>query len=117
MTGEVVVDASVILKWVFPAAPDEADVEPALSLLSDIRAGGLTAVQPPHWLAEVGAVIVRRFPARATEVIGLLYGWTCPCWTASRCTSGPPGWRRIPGSICSILFITPSPCRGRAHRW
>jgi predicted nucleic acid-binding protein len=78
VTGEVVLDASVVLKWIFPAGADERDVEPALALLAALRQGSVTAVQPVHWLAEVAAVVARRFPARAREVIGLLYSMELP---------------------------------------
>jgi predicted nucleic acid-binding protein len=65
----VVVDASVIVKWVLT---DEEDAEPALSLLAQIKSGTLALLQPPHWLAEVAAVITRVRPQIADSVIELL---------------------------------------------
>ena len=78
MTTEVVVDASVILKWVFPSVAVEPDVEHAMELLAALRQGALMVVEPPHWLAEVAAVVSRRFPEQAGKVIGLLYGMEIP---------------------------------------
>ncbi len=54
-----VVDASVALKWFFCSRDDEADVQAALRLLRGVRDGQLSLLQPPHFLAEVGAVLVR----------------------------------------------------------
>ena len=65
----VVVDASVIVKWVLS---DEEDMEPALQLLAKIKDGTLTLLQPPHWLAEVAAVVTRLRPGMAEAVIELL---------------------------------------------
>ena len=76
MTGEVVVDASVVLKWVFPV--DEPDAAQAIALLTALRAGAVTIIQPVHWLAEAAAVVARRFPGRAGEVIGLLFAMELP---------------------------------------
>ncbi len=78
MTSEIVLAASVVLKWVFPPETNEADTERALGLLTALREGSVTVVQPAHWLAEVAGVVARRFPARAREVIGLLYGMEFP---------------------------------------
>lgn len=78
MTGEVVIDASVILKWAFRAPADEPDTGRALDVLSAVRDGAIQALQPPHWLAEVSAVVARRSPPHSAEVIGLLYGMDLP---------------------------------------
>jgi len=59
---KAVVDASVVVKWVFPASAAEEDTDRALSLLQGIRAGKITLLQPPHWLAEVAAVVTRLHP-------------------------------------------------------
>jgi len=61
----VVVDASVALKWFFRLRDDEADVDRALLMLSDIDAGHIRMMQPPHFLAEMGAVLAREKPAEA----------------------------------------------------
>jgi len=72
------VDASVALKWVFRARGGEADVEQALAALDHIRQGRFSVLQPPHWLAEVGAVVSRLEPRRASEVVGLLHAMEFP---------------------------------------
>jgi predicted nucleic acid-binding protein len=78
VTGEFVLDASVVLKWIFPSAADEPDAGRALDLLGALGEGTISAIEPPHWLAEVAAVVARRFPARAVEIAGLLYGMDLP---------------------------------------
>jgi predicted nucleic acid-binding protein len=60
-----VVDASVVLKWFLGSRPGEGEVEIALSLLRAVAAGALDMVQPPHFIAEVGAVLIRETPATA----------------------------------------------------
>lgn len=62
---KLVVDASVALKWFFRERDDEADVEPAL--LSALDAGRITMLQPPHFLAEMAAVLAREKPDTAHE--------------------------------------------------
>lgn len=63
----LVVDASVALKWFFRERDEEADVEPALALLQALDAGRVTMLQPPHFLAEVSAVLAREKPDTAHE--------------------------------------------------
>jgi len=50
----------------------------ALALLEHVREGRAAVLQPPHWLAEVGAVVSRLEPKRARELIGLLYALEFP---------------------------------------
>ncbi len=68
----VVIDASVIVKWFFPDPIREPDSDRALAVLEAIRAGTVAPLQPPHWLAEVAAVITRLEPRLAREAIDLL---------------------------------------------
>lgn len=68
-----VADASVAVKWAFPFRDDEADGEKALALLDGFRTGEVSLLEPPHWLAEVAAVISRQSPSTASEHIGALY--------------------------------------------
>jgi predicted nucleic acid-binding protein len=63
------VDASVALKWFLSEAPDEQDVRQALTLIQGIRSGQHTILQPPHWMAEVLGVLVRRAPNAASEAL------------------------------------------------
>lgn len=64
---KLVVDASVALKWFFRERGDEADLGPALALLRALDAGRITMLQPPHFLAEVAAVLAREKPDTAHE--------------------------------------------------
>jgi predicted nucleic acid-binding protein len=67
-----VLDASVIVKWFFPDPAREPDSDRALAVLEGIRAKALEPMQPPHWLAEVAAVISRLDRKRALQAIDLL---------------------------------------------
>lgn len=63
MRSVVVADASVIVKWLLPERDEERDTETALSLLAAYRDGAVALREPPHWLAEVTAVLTRLSPA------------------------------------------------------
>ncbi len=67
-----VIDASVIIKWIFPEKTEEEHLPQAISLLQIIKQNKVKVLQPPHWLAEVAAVIVRLQPKIAGETIELL---------------------------------------------
>ena len=67
-----VIDASVIVKWFFRDPVREPDSDRALAVLEEIRRGAIEPTQPPHWLAEVAAVITRLHPRLAEEAIDLL---------------------------------------------
>lgn len=68
----VVIDASVIVKWFLPDPSREPDSDRALAVLEGVRSGALEPEQPPHWLAEVAAVITRLEPKIAGKAIALL---------------------------------------------
>jgi predicted nucleic acid-binding protein len=68
----VVVDASVIVKWILPGAEREAQTGEALALLRAIQSDQVQVVQPPHWLVEVAAVLVRLRPEIAEPALDLL---------------------------------------------
>jgi len=68
----LVVDASVIVKWFFRNPATEEHAEHALFVLESVRAGTVEILQPPHWLAEVAAVIARLEPGVADEAIDVL---------------------------------------------
>jgi predicted nucleic acid-binding protein len=57
-----VVDASVAIKWFFQMADDEDDLEPALALLRANLDDRVLFYQPPHFIAEVAAVLARKKP-------------------------------------------------------
>ena len=62
---ELVVDASVALKWLFADGRDEVDAAAARRLLNGVRDGEFRLVAPPHFLAEVAAVLAREAPGTA----------------------------------------------------
>lgn len=71
-------DASVVVKWLFPSAPEEPYAEEALVLLDDIRRGSVEVLQPVHWLAEALAVATRLAPDIAREAGPLLWAMELP---------------------------------------
>ena len=66
-----VIDASVAVKWFAEGdwALREDDVEPALKVLKASTSGTLDFYQPPHFLAEVAAVLSRLQPNQAQQSI------------------------------------------------
>ncbi len=66
-----VVDASVAVKWFVEGdwALREDDIEPALEILKASTCGTLDFYQPPHFLAEVAAVVSRLQPDQAQQHI------------------------------------------------
>lgn len=74
----LVIDASVVVKWLLPQREDEADVEQALMLLEEVRTGRVRVHQPVHWLAEAAAVLVRLSPATAAADVADLYAMNLP---------------------------------------
>lgn len=74
----LVLDASVVVKWIFADRADEADSFQAVRILQSIRESRVSVVQPPHWLAEVAAVTVRLEPERARQVVSLLHALEFP---------------------------------------
>ena len=62
---KLVLDASVVLKWFFSQRPAEADTDAALALLKAVGRGSVSLVQPPHFIAEVAAVLAREMPEEA----------------------------------------------------
>lgn len=69
----VVVDASVIVKWILPDNEKENNIDQALRILQLIKKSKIQVKQPPHWLAETAAVIQRLSPETAIEDIKDLY--------------------------------------------
>ncbi|MDP2821170.1 MAG: type II toxin-antitoxin system VapC family toxin [Sulfuritalea sp.] len=61
------VDASVALKWFLTLRDDERDVGRALGILMDIDDARIQLVQPPHFIAEVAAVLAREKPDEAQD--------------------------------------------------
>lgn len=76
--NRIVVDASVVVKWIFPDPRREPHADNALAMLEDIRMEHIAVVQPVHWLAEVAAVTARLKPAMSRDAVGLLHAMELP---------------------------------------
>lgn len=63
----VVVDASVAVKWFLSFKADEDHAHLALHILEKTAQGSLNLVQPPHFIAEVAAVLARLKPDEAQD--------------------------------------------------
>ena len=74
----VVVDASVVLKWLIADPTREPDTESAVELMQAVAQGELKILQPLHWLIEVVGVLARYSPQRATEDALLLQAMRIP---------------------------------------
>ena len=72
------IDASVIVKWIFPEDIHESHTLQALNLLEVIKNDVFNIIQPPHWLAETMAVIVRLNAKIAKETVELLNAMEFP---------------------------------------
>ena len=68
----IVLDASVILKWLIEDPLREPDTDKALAVMQSVVEGDLEILQPVHWLAEVAAVAARLTPSTAVRDIELL---------------------------------------------
>ena len=68
----VVVDASVVIKWLLQDPEREADTAKATQLMESVTKGEQAALQPVHWLAEVGAVLARESSETAADDITML---------------------------------------------
>ena len=64
-----VVAASVAVKWALPGQDGETYQVQALALLNDIQQGNCQVSQPPHWLAEVAAVLTRLAPKQSISLL------------------------------------------------
>jgi predicted nucleic acid-binding protein len=55
-------DASVICKWFLQNADNEPFLQEAENIAVALDRGRIAVTQPPHWIAEVLGVVVRRRP-------------------------------------------------------
>jgi predicted nucleic acid-binding protein len=74
----VVLDASVILKWLLEDPAREPDTERAFALVESVVSGRLEILQPVHWLAEVAAVAARLVPQTAVGDVEMLAAFEFP---------------------------------------
>ncbi len=68
----VVLDASVVLKWLLEDPAREPDTEKAFAVVESVVRGRLEILQPVHWLAEVAAVAARLAPQTAVSDVEML---------------------------------------------
>ncbi|MEO6080209.1 MAG: type II toxin-antitoxin system VapC family toxin [Steroidobacteraceae bacterium] len=74
----IVLDASVILKWLMEDPLREPDVDKASTLMESVAEGELEILQPVHWLAEVAAVAARLTPSTAVRDVELIAALELP---------------------------------------
>jgi predicted nucleic acid-binding protein len=74
----VVIDASVILKWLLGDPAREPDTGKASALVESVVMGRLEILQPVHWLAEVAAVAARLAPQTAVSDVEMLAAMEFP---------------------------------------
>lgn len=65
-------DASVLVKWLLADPEREAETDKATALVERVGAKAGDLLLPPHWLAEVAAVLCRLSPATAEADIEAL---------------------------------------------
>ena len=71
-----VLDASVALKWFFADRADEPLVAPAIALLQLFQTGEDRFLCPPHFMAEMAAVLARESPDTANDSVNDLLAMT-----------------------------------------
>lgn len=74
----IVVDASVVLKWLLNDPERESQTEQATQLMQRIVNGEERVVQPAHWLLEVGAALTRISPHSVEEDVLMLEALELP---------------------------------------
>ena len=75
---KLVVDASVAVKWFLRDPNEENNVTSAVDILAGIGKNRIELVQPPHWVAEVTAVLARLQPDLSDDAIDLLDAMELP---------------------------------------
>lgn len=74
----LVLDASVILKWLFEDPAREPDTGKAFAVIQSVVQGDLDILQPTHWLIEVAAVAARLTPQSAVRHVEMLAAMQLP---------------------------------------
>ena len=74
----LVLDASVILKWLLEDPAREPDTDGASAVIQSVVRGDLEILQPAHWLIEVAAVAARLTPQTAIQDVGMLAAMQLP---------------------------------------
>ena len=75
---KLVVDASVAVKWFIRDPTEENNVVSAVDILVGIGKNSIEIIQPPHWIAEVTAVLARLQPDLSDDAIDLLDAMELP---------------------------------------
>ena len=75
---KLVVDASVAVKWFIRDPNEENNVASAADILVGIGKNSIELIQPPHWIAEVTAVLARLQPDLSDDAIDLLDAMELP---------------------------------------
>ena len=70
---KIVIDASVVIKWLLNDDPGEQDVDKAEAILALLTKGAAQAFQPLHWRAEVLSVVARKAPEKIGHACTLLF--------------------------------------------
>ena len=73
-----VIDGSVVIKWLLQNPEREAETEKATQLMERVANGEQPALQPTHWIVEVGAVLARESPGTAVDDVGMLTALELP---------------------------------------
>jgi predicted nucleic acid-binding protein len=74
----LVVDASVIVKWLLEDPDSEAETERATQLMEHVLSGHEPVLQPIHWLVEVAAVLARLSPLSVETDVAALQALEIP---------------------------------------
>jgi predicted nucleic acid-binding protein len=74
----VIIDASVIIKWLLQDPEREAGTVTATNLMEAVLKGEQPVLQPTHWIVEVGAVLARESPATAADDVTMLNALELP---------------------------------------
>jgi predicted nucleic acid-binding protein len=75
---KLVIDASVAVKWFVRDTQEEKDVTSAVDILIGVGKNSIELIQPPHWMAEVIAVLARLQPDLTDDAIDLLDAMEIP---------------------------------------
>ena len=74
----VVLDASIIIKWLLADPEKEEHTDKAQKIMLNVIENKLQVVQPVHWLAEVGAVLSRLSPQTIIDDMHELFSLELP---------------------------------------
>ncbi len=74
----LVLDASVILKWLLEDPAREPDTDKAFAVIQSVILGDLEILQPAHWLIEVAAIAARLTPQTAIQDVEMLVAMQFP---------------------------------------